>query len=74
MGADHVLGSLVDGHGDSLPPGVNPPEAHQRRTAERLKAAWHELDTGPLPDAERARGADPAAPGVSRALVLSAQR
>ena len=25
---------------------VNPPEAHQRRTAERLGAAWHELDTG----------------------------
>ncbi len=31
----------------------NPPESHQRRTAERLKA--------PLPDAERARGADAAA-------------
>ena len=28
---------------------VNPPEAHQRRTAERLKAAWHELDTGHYP-------------------------
>ena len=27
----------------------NPPEAHQRRTAERLKAAWHELDTGHYP-------------------------
>lgn len=25
---------------------ANPPEAHQRRTAERLGAAWHELDTG----------------------------
>ena len=25
---------------------ANPPEHHQRRTAERLKAAWHELDTG----------------------------
>jgi len=28
---------------------VNPPEAHQRRTAERLQAAWHELDTGHYP-------------------------
>jgi pimeloyl-ACP methyl ester carboxylesterase len=28
---------------------VNPPEPHQRRTAERLKAQWHELDTGHYP-------------------------
>jgi len=28
---------------------VNPPEAHQRRTAERLGAAWHELDAGHYP-------------------------
>ena len=28
---------------------VNPPEAHQRRTAERLKASWHEMDTGHYP-------------------------
>jgi pimeloyl-ACP methyl ester carboxylesterase len=28
---------------------VNPPEAHQRRAAERLKAAWYELDTGHYP-------------------------
>jgi pimeloyl-ACP methyl ester carboxylesterase len=28
---------------------LNPPEAHQRRTAERLGAAWHELDTGHYP-------------------------
>ena len=28
---------------------VNPPESHQRRTGERLKAAWHELDTGHYP-------------------------
>lgn len=28
---------------------VNPPEAHQRRAAERLKATWHELDTGHYP-------------------------
>jgi pimeloyl-ACP methyl ester carboxylesterase len=28
---------------------TNPPESHQRRTAERLKAAWHELDTGHYP-------------------------
>jgi pimeloyl-ACP methyl ester carboxylesterase len=28
---------------------VNPPEHHQRRTAERLGAAWHELDTGHYP-------------------------
>ncbi|PWU19117.1 MAG: hypothetical protein C5B48_13965 [Candidatus Rokuibacteriota bacterium] len=28
---------------------VNPPEAHQRRTAERLKAAWHEIDAGHYP-------------------------
>ena len=28
---------------------ANPPEAHQRRTAERLKATWHELDTGHYP-------------------------
>jgi pimeloyl-ACP methyl ester carboxylesterase len=28
---------------------ANPPEHHQRRTAERLSAAWHELDTGHYP-------------------------
>lgn len=28
---------------------VNPPEAHQRRTAERLAGRWHELDTGHYP-------------------------
>ena len=28
---------------------ANPPESHQRRTAERLGAAWHELDTGHYP-------------------------
>jgi pimeloyl-ACP methyl ester carboxylesterase len=28
---------------------VNPPEAHQRRTADRLGAAWHEIDTGHYP-------------------------
>jgi pimeloyl-ACP methyl ester carboxylesterase len=28
---------------------LNPPEAHQRRTAERLRATWHELDTGHYP-------------------------
>ena len=28
---------------------VNPPEAHQRRTAERLRAAWHEMETGHYP-------------------------
>jgi pimeloyl-ACP methyl ester carboxylesterase len=28
---------------------VNPPEAHQRRTAERLKASWQELDAGHYP-------------------------
>ena len=28
---------------------VNPPEAHQRRTAEKLGASWHELDTGHYP-------------------------
>jgi len=28
---------------------TNPPESHQRRTAERLKATWHELDTGHYP-------------------------
>ncbi|MGH7154587.1 MAG: alpha/beta fold hydrolase [Acetobacteraceae bacterium] len=28
---------------------ANPPEAHQRRTADRLGAAWHELDTGHYP-------------------------
>ena len=28
---------------------ANPPEAHQRRTADRLKAAWHEMDTGHYP-------------------------
>jgi pimeloyl-ACP methyl ester carboxylesterase len=27
----------------------NPPLAHQRRTADRLKARWHELDTGHYP-------------------------
>jgi pimeloyl-ACP methyl ester carboxylesterase len=28
---------------------VNPPEAHQRRTAERLGADYHEMDTGHYP-------------------------
>ena len=28
---------------------ANPPEAHQRRTAEVLGATWHELDTGHFP-------------------------
>jgi pimeloyl-ACP methyl ester carboxylesterase len=28
---------------------VNPPEAHQRRTAERLKATWYELEAGHYP-------------------------
>jgi len=28
---------------------TNPPQAHQRRTAERLKGRWHELDTGHYP-------------------------
>jgi pimeloyl-ACP methyl ester carboxylesterase len=28
---------------------ANPPETHQRRTADRLKAAWHEMDTGHYP-------------------------
>ncbi|MGH7309257.1 MAG: alpha/beta fold hydrolase [Candidatus Rokuibacteriota bacterium] len=28
---------------------TNPPESHQRRTAERLGASWHEMDTGHYP-------------------------
>ena len=28
---------------------ANPPHAHQRRTADRLGARWHELDTGHYP-------------------------
>ena len=28
---------------------VNPPESHQRRAAETLNAAWHELDAGHYP-------------------------
>ena len=28
---------------------ANPGEAHQRRTADKLKAQWHELDTGHYP-------------------------
>lgn len=28
---------------------VNPPEAHQRRTAQALNAEWHELDAGHYP-------------------------
>lgn len=28
---------------------TNPPESHQRRTAERLGATWHDLDTGHYP-------------------------
>jgi pimeloyl-ACP methyl ester carboxylesterase len=28
---------------------TNPPVAHQRRAADRLKARWHELDTGHYP-------------------------
>ena len=27
----------------------NPPEAHQRRTAEKLGADWHEMDAGHYP-------------------------
>jgi len=27
----------------------NPPQAHQRRTADRLRGRWHELDTGHYP-------------------------
>jgi pimeloyl-ACP methyl ester carboxylesterase len=27
----------------------NPPQAHQRRTVDRLKGRWHELDTGHYP-------------------------
>ena len=27
----------------------NPPQAHQRRTADKLKGRWHELDTGHYP-------------------------
>jgi hypothetical protein len=38
----------VAGDGDSLP-ALNPPEAHQRRTAEKLRAKWFELDTGHYP-------------------------
>jgi len=30
-------------------PSTNPPPAHQRRAADRLKARWHELDTGHYP-------------------------
>jgi pimeloyl-ACP methyl ester carboxylesterase len=28
---------------------TNPPQAHQRRTADRLNGRWHELDTGHYP-------------------------
>jgi len=28
---------------------LNPPEAHQRRTADKLRAKWFELDTGHYP-------------------------
>ncbi|MBT5111125.1 MAG: hypothetical protein HOM25_20765 [Rhodospirillaceae bacterium] len=28
---------------------VNPPEAHQRRTAEKLGADWHEMEAGHYP-------------------------
>ncbi len=28
---------------------VNPPESHQRRTADRLQAAWYDMDTGHYP-------------------------
>ena len=28
---------------------TNPPQAHQRRTADKLKGRWHELDTGHYP-------------------------
>ena len=28
---------------------ANPGEAHQRRTADKLSASWHELDTGHYP-------------------------
>ena len=42
-------GSALGGDRDSLPPRRQPPEHHQRRTAERLKATWHEMDTGHYP-------------------------
>ncbi len=35
---------------------ANPPEAHQRRTAERLRAAWHEMDTGHYPMLSEPKG------------------
>jgi pimeloyl-ACP methyl ester carboxylesterase len=41
-------GTIVAGH-RSAAPRANPPEAHQRRTAERLRATWHEVDTGHYP-------------------------
>lgn len=44
---------------------ANPPEAHQRRTAERLHATWHELDTGHYPMLS-----DPA--GLARLIVSAA--
>jgi hypothetical protein len=37
------------GRGDLVPPRCNPGEAHQRRTADKLKVIWHERDTGHYP-------------------------
>ncbi len=39
----------MEGVGDPLPAGAHPPESHQRRTAERLKASYTEMDTGHYP-------------------------
>jgi hypothetical protein len=36
-------------NGDLVSPCREPGETHQRRTAEQLKAKWHELDTGHYP-------------------------
>ena len=35
---------------------ANPPEAHQRRTAEKLNADWHEMERRALPDVKPSRG------------------
>ena len=48
-GVGHVLGALLAATVICCTRSVNPPEAHQRRTAERLHAAWHELETGHYP-------------------------
>jgi len=44
--ARQLLATELESLGDQVPAKRQSPLAHQRRTADTLKASWHELDTG----------------------------